>query len=169
MALDLCRNFVSAQYLENYLNFFSPNFIYAFILTRSSLGLSHIIICIFVPEFWPFIYAKISFSFNYWRTNTHNFTKFYICIPIDKIYLGLLHIIFCAFVPVLYPLIYSKIWFPLNILRTNGKILIKLYITIYTNKIYFGIVSCYFSHICTSVVTLDLRQNFYSFQNPENK
>ena len=43
MALDLGQNFIFAQYLENKLTFFSPNFIYAFILTRSSFGLLHIL------------------------------------------------------------------------------------------------------------------------------
>ena len=85
--------------------------------------------------------------------------------------LGLLHIIFRTFVPELWPLIYSKILFPLNILRTNGQIFIKLYITIYTYKIYVGIVtcSCHFSHICTSVMTLELSQYFISVQYLENK
>ena len=39
----------------------SPNFIYAFILTRSSLGLLHVIFHTFVPKLWPLIYAKILF------------------------------------------------------------------------------------------------------------
>ena len=34
---------------------------YAFILTRSSLGLLQVIFGTFVPELWPLIYAKISF------------------------------------------------------------------------------------------------------------
>ena len=76
---------------------------------------------------------------------------------------------FAHFVPELWPLIYSKISFPLNIVRTNGQILTKLYITIYTDKIYVGIVNCHFLHICTSVMTLDLRQNFVSVQYLENK
>ena len=46
------------------LDIFSPNFIYAFMLTRSSLGLLHVIFRKFVPELWPFIYAKILFPFN---------------------------------------------------------------------------------------------------------
>ena len=134
MALYLCQNFVSAQYLENigrihqilfmhsslqdlawdcYTSFFanlyqsyvpwfnlkfsfrsisweptdifSPNFIYAFIWLWSSLGLLHIIFRNFVPELWPLIYAKMLFPFNILRTNGQNFTKFYICIHIDKI------------------------------------------------------------------------------------
>ena len=97
----------------------SSNFIYAFILTRSALRLSHIIFCTFVPELWPLLYSKISF--------------------------------------------------PLNISRTNGQILTTLYKTIYSDKIYVGIVSCHFSHICTSVMALDLRQNSVSVQYLENK
>ena len=58
------------------------------LLTRSSLGLFHIIFRKFVPELWPFIYAQILFSFNILRANGQNFTKFYICIHIDMIYVG---------------------------------------------------------------------------------
>ena len=47
MAFDLRQNFVSAQYFDR----ISPNFIYAFILTRSSLGLLHIIFRGFVRDF----------------------------------------------------------------------------------------------------------------------
>ena len=61
MALDLGQNFVSAQYLENKLTEFQQIYIYAFILTRSSLGLLHIIFPTFVPVLWPLIYAKICF------------------------------------------------------------------------------------------------------------
>ena len=43
----------------------------------------------FVPELWPLIYAKISFPLNILRANLQNFTKFYICIHIDKIYVGI--------------------------------------------------------------------------------
>ena len=42
---------------------FSPIFIYSSILTRSSLGLLHVIVLTFVPELWPLIYAKILFLF----------------------------------------------------------------------------------------------------------
>ena len=53
------------------------------------LGLLHIIFCTFVPKLWPLIYAKISFLLNILRTNEQNFTKFYICIYIDKINVGI--------------------------------------------------------------------------------
>ena len=65
---------------------------YAFILTRFSLGLSIINFRTFVPELWPLIYAKIFFPFNILRTIGQNFTKFYICIHIDKIYIGFVNI-----------------------------------------------------------------------------
>ena len=146
------------------MDIFSPNFIYPFILTRSSLGL----LCVFFAPSWLLIYTKISFPFKILRTNGQNFIKFYICIHIDKIYLGIA-IIFCTFLPELWPLIYSKIPFLLNILRTNGQILTKLYITTYTDKICVGIVSCHFSHNYTSVVALDLLQKFVSAQYLENK
>ena len=83
MVLDLCKIFVSAQYLENKLAEFHM-FIDAFILTRSSFGLLHVIFYIFIQEQWPLIYANI-FSLNILRTNWQNFAKFYLCIHFDKI------------------------------------------------------------------------------------
>ena len=50
------------------------------------LGLLAVIFRPFVPVLWPLIYAKISFPFNILRTDGQNFTKFNICIHIDKIY-----------------------------------------------------------------------------------
>ena len=76
MAFNLLPNFVSAQYLENYFDIFSP-FIYAFILTRSTLGLVHIIFRTFLPELWPLI-IKISLPLNILRTNGQILTKLYI-------------------------------------------------------------------------------------------
>ena len=44
MALDLCQNLVSAQYLENKLtDFHQIIYIYVFILIRSMLGLLHMV------------------------------------------------------------------------------------------------------------------------------
>ena len=63
----------------------SPNFIYAFLLTSSSFGLLRVIFHTFAPELWPLIYVEISFLLNILRTNWQNFTKFFICIHIDKI------------------------------------------------------------------------------------
>ena len=48
------------------LDIFSPNLIYAFILTRSSLGLLHIIFWKFAPELWPFM-PKFRFSSISWE------------------------------------------------------------------------------------------------------
>ena len=62
-----------------------PNFVYALILAWSSLGLLHVIFTKLVPELRPLIYAKISFPLNISRTHWQNFTKFYICIHINKI------------------------------------------------------------------------------------
>ena len=89
MALDLRLNFISVQYLENKWTKFHQIFIYAFILTRSTLGLLHIIFRTFVPELWPLIYAKISFPFQYFENKRTEFNKFNICICIDKIYVGI--------------------------------------------------------------------------------
>ena len=95
----------------------SPNFIYAFLLTRSTLGLLRIAFRTFVPVLWPLIYAKILFPFNILRTNVQNFTKFYTCIYIDKIYLGIdihhfLHI--CTRVVVVD---LNQVFFPFNFVR----------------------------------------------------
>ena len=62
----------------------SPNFIYAFILTRSTLGLLHIIFA-----YGPWFRPKFPFWFNILRKNGQNFTIFYICIYIDNIYIGI--------------------------------------------------------------------------------
>ena len=59
----------------------SPNLTYAIILTRSTLGLLAVIFSTFVPVLLP----KILFMFSILRTNGQNFTKYYICIHIDKI------------------------------------------------------------------------------------
>ena len=60
-------------------------FLYALILTRSSLGLLPVIFHKFVKELWPLIDVKIVFLLNIFRTNVQNFTKFCICIDIDKV------------------------------------------------------------------------------------
>ena len=65
---SFCHNFVSAQYLENKLIEFHK-ILYAFILTRSTLGLLRIIFRSIVPELWPLIYPIISFQLNIVRTN----------------------------------------------------------------------------------------------------
>ena len=72
----------------------SPNFIYAFILTRSMLGLLHIIFRTFVPELWPLIYSEILYPFNIVRTNGQILTKLNITIYTDKIHIG---IVSCQF------------------------------------------------------------------------
>ena len=42
----------------------SPNFVYAFILTISRLGLLYVIFCLFVSELWPLINVRILFLLN---------------------------------------------------------------------------------------------------------
>ena len=64
----------------------SPNFIYAFILTRSMFGFLNIIFPTFVPELWPLIYSKNLSLLNILRTNGQILTKLYITIYTDKIY-----------------------------------------------------------------------------------
>ena len=61
MDLDFMPKFrFCSIYLEQ-IDRISQNFIYAFILTRSSLELLQVIFRTFVAELWPLIYAKISF------------------------------------------------------------------------------------------------------------
>ena len=45
----------------------SPNFVYAFILTISRLGLLPVIFGLFVTELWPLIDARILFLLNVFR------------------------------------------------------------------------------------------------------
>ena len=78
--------------------------------------------------------------------------------------LGLLHIIFRTFVPELWPLIYAKIWFRSLSLEQIDRISPN-----FIYKIYVGIFTHHFSHFCTRVVAIDLRQNFVSIQYFENK
>ena len=80
MALDLRQNYVSAHYLENKLTEFHQTYI----LTRSRLGLTVVIWCLFVTGLWPLIYARISFPLNIVRTKEWNLTKLDI-IFIDNI------------------------------------------------------------------------------------
>ena len=98
MALDLCQNFVSAQYLENKLTELHQIFIYAFILTRSIYGLLHIIFHRLVSELWPLIYARILFLLNILITNGQILTNLYITI-LTRSRFGLLAFIFRKFVP----------------------------------------------------------------------
>ena len=167
---EFCLRSISLEQIDR----FSPHFIYAFILTRSSLGLLHTIFCPFKPEFWPVLNAKFLFPLNILRTNWQIFTKFYIYIDIDKLLLvtvtlHFLHIcirilaldlrknlVFSQYLenklPHFHcpPLIYATILFLHNVLKTNWQIFIKFYICI----------SCHFSQICSRVKALDLRQNF---------
>ena len=100
----------------------SPNFLYAFILTISSLGLLHIIFCTYVPELWPLISQKKLFLLNILGTNGQILTKLSITIYSDKIYIV---IVSCHFSQIckLWPLIDVRITLPLNILRHSGLLL----------------------------------------------
>ena len=75
----------------------SPNLIYAITLTRSTLGLLHIIFGSFLPELWPLNYSKISFPLNILRTNGQILTKPYKLYILTRSTLGLLAVIFYEF------------------------------------------------------------------------
>ena len=64
--LDLCQNFVSAQYLENKWTDFDQTLYYV-ILTRSRLGLLAVIFRKFVTELWPLVDVMIMFPPNILR------------------------------------------------------------------------------------------------------
>ena len=89
MALDLRQNFVYIQYLEYKWTEFNKLYI--------CIHIEKIYFGIVTHHFLPFVpervmaldSAKISFPFDILRTNGQNFTKFYICIHIDKIYHGI--------------------------------------------------------------------------------
>ena len=97
----------------------SPNFIYAFIMTRSTLGLLHIIFRSFVTELWPLIYAKMFVSAQYHENKWTDFDQ----TILTRSTLGMLAVIFFKFVRELWPLIDVRIMLPLNILRNSGLLL----------------------------------------------
>ena len=53
-----------------------PNFLYALTLTRSRLGLLHIVFLTFVIELWPLIDIRISFPLNILMTINRISTNF---------------------------------------------------------------------------------------------
>ena len=77
----------------------SPNFIHAFILTRSKLGLLHIIFHIIVPELWPLIYAKFRFCSISWEQIDRISPNLIYAFILTRSTMWLLHIIFCTFEP----------------------------------------------------------------------
>ena len=81
-------------------------------MTRSTLGLLHIIFRTFVPELRPLIFSKNWFPINIMRTNGQILTKLYITI---------FYIRKC--VRELWPLIEVRITLQLNILRHSGLLL----------------------------------------------
>ena len=149
----------------------SPNFIYAFILIRSTLGLLHIIFRTFMPELWPLIDAKILFLLIILRANGYKFTNFYICIHIYKIYVRIDTHHFSHICTSVMAFDLRQNFVSLQYLENNGLRLnfTKFYICIHIDKIYYAIVAHHFWHICTRVMALDLRHNFVFVQYLENK
>ena len=109
----------SIYFLTNLQNF--TKFHICIHMTRSTLGLLHIIFHTFVPELWPLIYASISFPLNL----ENKWAAFHQILYMHSYWQDLCcdcnTSFFCTFVPELWPLIYAKISFPLNILRTNSQ------------------------------------------------
>ena len=103
MALNWSLNFVSAQYLQN---------------TWAELGealhmlwyrQAGIVTCQFSPicNLWPLIDVGIRFPLDIMRRKGYNFTQFFICIYIGKIFDGILPVGFHKFVTELKLLIDS--------------------------------------------------------------
>ena len=142
---------------------FSPNFLYAFILTKSSFGLLHIF---FLHIFTWVTALDLRQNFISVQYLENKLTEFHQILYMHLYWQDLRWDCYTSFFAHLYqhygPWFTPKICFPLNILRTNGQIFIQLYITIYTDKIYIGIVSCHFSQICKRVMDLDWCQNYFN-------
>ena len=74
---QFCFRSISLEQIDR----FPLNFIYAFILIRSSLGLLHVILSTFVPELWPLNFAKNVYPLNILRTKMTDFHQIlYMCI-----------------------------------------------------------------------------------------
>ena len=120
----------------------------------------------YVPVLCPFIYAKISFPLNILKTTRHIYIYGLI---LTRSGLGLLHIIFFGnWYQSCGPLFIQKFRFCSISWEQIGRISTKFYICIHLGRIYLGIVTHHFSHICTRVMALDLRGNFFSAQYLQN-
>ena len=99
MALDSPQIFISAQYLENKLTDFHQLVYIAFILTRSTLGLLHIIFRILVPRYGPLSTPEFC-SPQYLENKLTEFHQIlYVAFILTRSTLGLLHIFFRKLVP----------------------------------------------------------------------
>ena len=78
---EVCFCSISREQIDK----LSPNFVYALVLTRSRMGLLHVILQLSIPELWSLIYARILCMLNILRTNCQIFTILCICIDTDKI------------------------------------------------------------------------------------
>ena len=108
MALDLRQNFIFAQISSEQIYRISPNFIYASILTGSSLGLLVFIFCLFKKRFMALDlcqnFVSAQYLENKWTDFDHTIHN---CI--DKIYVWIVSCHFCKFVTELLPLIDVRI------------------------------------------------------------
>ena len=105
MALDICQNFVSAQYFLEQIEWISPNFVYAYILTRYRLGLLPVIFRKFVAELLPLIYARLRFRSISLEQMDRTSPNFVCAFILTRSGLGLLPVIFfiiCSRVMALY-------------------------------------------------------------------
>ena len=123
--------------------------IYAFILTRSTLGLLHILFAYYYQSNGPWFKSKFCFRSSSWEQIDRispNFINAFI-FNLTRSTVGLLYIIFRTFVPELLPLIYTKFRF----YSIFWEQMDRFYICIRINKIYVLIVT---HHFCTVVLEL---------------
>ena len=71
--------------IRDHIDRISPNFIFALLLTRSRLGLLHIIFVLFETELWPLIYVRIVFLLIYLENKWPEFDQTLYTHYIDKI------------------------------------------------------------------------------------
>ena len=127
------------------------------------MGLFHLFFGNLYQSYGPLFTPKYCFHFIPWEPIGRISPNFKYAFILAISSLGSLHIIFRKFVPALWPSIYAEISLE-NYLTCFVQIL-------YMHSYYHRAWDCYtfFSHICTRVMALDLRQNFVSVQYLENK
>ena len=169
MALDLHQKICFRSISWEQFDRISSNFIHALILTRSSLGLLHIIFTLLYQSYGPWLTPKFCFRSIYWEQIDRispNFIYAFIC---TRSSLGLLNIISRTFLLELWPLINAKNLFPLNILRTNWRNFAKfLYMHSYWQDLALNCYASFFTHMYQSYVPW-FSPKFVSVQYRENK
>ena len=114
---EFCFRLISWEQIDR----FSPNFVYALILTRSRLRLLHLIFANSYQSYGPWLlqyFDSAQYPDNKLTALPSSFVHVYALILTGS-RLGLLHVILRSSIPELWSLIYARILTLLNILRTN--------------------------------------------------